>query len=116
MTKVIGIDKILSSGEGKRLGLTDTIDIERAVSPEGRQKEVNGYTRRGGGRGFETAGYPERLRESFKLVRKGVHRRGRQRAETGKSQINPFADVCQKTDVFVFRYPGVSTGRRSPPW
>ncbi len=112
MTKIIGIDKIPERLEkGRRMGLTDTIDMNELSSPEERQKAVK---RISGGEGadvvFETAGYPSAFEESFKLVRMGgcIVEVGNA-AETGKSQISPFADVCQK-DVDVFGSFGYSKG------
>jgi L-iditol 2-dehydrogenase len=110
MTKIIGIDKIADRLEkGKKLGLTDTIDMNEHTSQEERQKLVKKIS---GGEGadvvFEAAGYPSAFEESFKLVRKaGCIVEVGNAADTGKAQISPFTDICQK-DVDVFGSFGYS--------
>ncbi|MDW5562100.1 MAG: zinc-binding dehydrogenase [Methanomassiliicoccus sp.] len=112
MTNIIGIDKVPERLEkGKRMGLTDAIDMNEVDSIEDRQKQVKKLS---GGEGadivFETAGHPSAFEESFQLVRKGgcIVEVGNA-ADSGKAQLSPFTDVCQK-DVDVlgsFGYSGL---------
>lgn len=96
---IIGIDPNADRLEkGEKLGCTETINMSEVTDMEERVKKVKSLTDGvGADIVFEAAGHPETLEESFKLVRKGgtIVELGNA-ASTGKAQISPYKDICQK--------------------